>query len=73
MKLISKITIDCVEHEDDVYFRWDEDDWRIQTSYDEMIPLTEECEWLEDLFQQAKSFKDYNDLDDLDVMKELGG
>lgn len=54
MTNISRLFIECLEHEDVVYYRWREDDWRVQTEYDEIIPLTEDYDWLEDLYKQIK-------------------
>jgi len=75
MKIISKITIDCVEHEDVVYYRWKENDWYVQGSVDILQEQLEDCLWLEELFQEAKRKQGLKDagLDDLDVMGELNG
>lgn len=73
MKIISKIEIICIEHEDVTYWRWSDDDWRVEISEGDIIQLTEECEWLEELFQTANRKERLKCLDDLDVMRELGG
>ena len=72
MKIISKITIDCVEHEDVVYYRWKENDWRAAGMEDDIVPINEDWQWLEDLFQEAKRKERLKCLDGLDVMSKTG-
>lgn len=75
VKIISKISLYCVEHEDVIYYRWKENDWRmaVTTGYDDIVPITEDWQWLEDLFQEAKRKERLKCLDGLDVMSELNG
>ena len=73
MKIISKISLYCVEHEDVVYYRWKENDWRVTGMEDDIVPITEDWQWLEDLFQEAKRKERLKVLDGLDVMAELNG
>lgn len=68
MKIISKISIYSVEYKDVIYYRWKENDWRVAGVEGDITTITEDWEWLEDLFQAAKRKERLKALDGLDVM-----